>query len=87
MAVTASRTGKGVSVSLAMIVFLVYYLCLVGGEKLSDRGLLEPALAMWSGNIIMLAVGIPFFLRAVRETSYLQLRLPWQRTHRSEESS
>ena len=28
---------------------------------------------MWSGNLLLLAVGIPLFLRSVRETSYLQL--------------
>jgi lipopolysaccharide export system permease protein len=79
MAVTTSRSGKGVSVSLAMGVYLVYYLCLVGGEKLSDRGLLDPALSMWSGNLVLLAVGIPLFIRNVRETSYLELRWPWRR--------
>jgi len=79
MAVTTSRSGRGVSISLAMAVYLVYYLCLVGGEKLSDRGLLDPALAMWSGNLILLAVGIPLFFRSVRETSYLQPRWPWAR--------
>lgn len=76
MAVTTSRSGKSVSISLAVGVFLFYYLCLVGGEKLSDRGLLAPWLAMWSGNILLLVAGVPFFLRSVRETSYLRLRWP-----------
>ncbi len=80
MAVTTSRSGKGVSVSLAMGVYLIYYLCLVGGEKLSDRGMLDPALSMWSGNLVLMAVGIPLFLRSVRETSYLQFRWPWRRS-------
>jgi len=79
MAVTTSRSGRGVSISLAMLVYLVYYLCLVGGEKLSDRGLLAPALAMWSGNLILLGVGVPLFLHALRETSYWQLRRPGRR--------
>jgi lipopolysaccharide export system permease protein len=76
MAVTTSRSGKSVSISLALGVFLLYYLCLVGGEKMSDRGLLDPAIAMWSGNLILLALGIPLFLRSVRETSYISLRWP-----------
>lgn len=80
MAVTTSRSGKGVSVTLAMGVYLVYYLCLVGGEKLSDRGLLDPAISMWMGNAVLVAVGIPLFLRSVRETSYLELRWPWARS-------
>ncbi len=81
MAVSASRSGRGVSIGLAMVVYLIYYLCLVGGEKLADRGLLHPVPAMWAGNVVLLAVGLPLFFRAVRETTYLQLRLParWQR--------
>ncbi|MEZ4387710.1 MAG: LptF/LptG family permease [Candidatus Krumholzibacteriia bacterium] len=76
MAVTTSRSGKSVSVTLALAVFLLYYLCLVGGEKLSDRGLLHPAVGMWSGNALLLALGIPLFLRSVRETSYITLGWP-----------
>lgn len=75
MAVSTSRSGKGVSIGLAMAVYLVYYLCLVGGEKLSDRGLIHPLPAMWAGNALLLAIGLPLFLHAVRETTYLQLHL------------
>ncbi|MBD3221334.1 LptF/LptG family permease [bacterium] len=76
MAVTTSRSGKSVSISLALGVFLLYYLCLVGGEKMSDRGLLAPWISMWSGNLLLLVIGIPLFLRSIRETSYLSLRWP-----------
>lgn len=79
LAVTTSRSGKGVSVSVAMAVYLFYYLCLVGGEKLSDRGMLSPVIAMWSGNAILLAIGVPLFFRAVRETTYVQMRVRWPR--------
>ena len=79
LAVTTSRSGKGVSVSVAMVIYLFYYLCLVGGEKLSDRGMLNPVIAMWGGNAILLVVGIPLFFRAVRETTYVQVRARWPR--------
>ncbi len=69
MAVTSGRSGKGVSVSLALGVYVVYYMFLVGGEKLSDRGQLDPAVAMWSADIVLTLVGIPIFLRTVRESS------------------
>jgi lipopolysaccharide export system permease protein len=75
MAVTTSRSGKGVSVSLAIFVFLVYYLFLVGGEKFADRGLVDPFLAMWSANIVLLALGIPMFMKAVRESTLLSITL------------
>ncbi len=73
MAVTSSRSGKGISVSLAIGVFVIYYLFLVGGEKLADRGRLDPFLAMWSANFFLLAIGIPVFMRTVRESSILSI--------------
>ena len=73
MAVSSSRSGRGVSVSLAIGVFLVYYLFLVGGEKMADRGRLDPFLAMWSANFFLLAVGIPVFMRTVKESSILSV--------------
>ncbi len=75
MAVTTARSGRGVSVSLAMVVYLIYYLFLVGGEKLSDRGMLSPFLAMWMANIVLVAVGIPIFLRTVRESTLFHFTL------------
>lgn len=75
MAVTTSRSGKGVSVSLAIAVFLVYYLFLMGGEKFADRGLLSPFLAMWSANLLLVAVGLPIFFKTVREGSLLSFTL------------
>ncbi len=73
MAVSTSRSGRGVSITLALAVYLVYYLCLVGGEKVADRGLVDPALAMWSGNLLLTAVGVVLFVRSVRETTFLQV--------------
>ena len=75
MAVTSARSGKGISVSLAIAVYLVYYLFLVGGEKFADRGRLDPFLAMWSANFFLLAVGIPLFLKAARESTLLSITL------------
>jgi lipopolysaccharide export LptBFGC system permease protein LptF len=30
---------------------------LIGGEKLADRNLLDPAIAMWLGNAIFIGIG------------------------------
>lgn len=76
MAVTTSRSGKGISASLAIVVYLVYYMFLVGGERFADRGRLDPMLAMWSANLVLLAVGIPIFFRTVKEGRIFELSLP-----------
>ena len=73
MAVTTSRSGKGVSVSLALAVYLVYYLFLMGGEKLADRGKLDPFIAMWAANFLLLGLGVPMFIKAARESSLLSI--------------
>ena len=75
MAVTSARSGKGVSVSLAIAVYLIYYLFLVGGEKFADRGRLDPFLAMWSANFFLLTLGVPLFLKAARESTLLSITL------------
>ena len=75
MAVTTSRSGKGVSVTLAIGVYLIYYLLLVGGEKFADRGLLNPFFAMWSANIVLLGLGIPMFLKTVKESTLFAFTL------------
>lgn len=54
----AFRTGgatRGAAVSIGF--FLVYWLFLIGGEKLADRGYLSPALSMWAANLLIGAAG------------------------------
>jgi len=71
MAVTSSRSGKGVSVSLALAVYMIYYLFLMGGEKLADRGKMDPFIAMWAANFLLLGLGIPMFLKATQDSNFL----------------
>jgi lipopolysaccharide export system permease protein len=78
LSLTSVRAGRGVSVALALGIYLVYYLCLVLGEKMSDRGRLDPFLAMWAANLLLVTIGIPITVRAVRESG--PLRLPWRRS-------
>ncbi len=38
--------------------FVFYYLCLVGGEQLADRGIADPWFSMWVPNILLGALGL-----------------------------
>jgi len=69
MAVAGSRSGRGISVSMALAIYLIYWVFLVGGEKLADRGRLDPVVAIWSANVVLTMIGIPLFVRTVREDS------------------
>ncbi len=60
------RGGVGLVVGVSLAVFCLYYVALIGGEKLADRRFLSPALAMWSPNILFGLIGIGAFFRARR---------------------
>ncbi len=45
--------GAGISIGF----FLLWWLCLISGETLADRGYLPPWVAMWSPNFIVLLCG------------------------------
>ncbi|MDW8465696.1 MAG: LptF/LptG family permease [Chloroherpetonaceae bacterium] len=64
LGVLAKRGGFGVGAGLSLIFFLLYWVFLIGGEKLADRQLISPAVAMWSGNVAILLVGIVLLIRA-----------------------
>ena len=56
------RGGLGVAGGLALAAFMFYWVTLVQGEKLADRGLLSPWVGMWLANIIMGLIGLGLFL-------------------------
>lgn len=58
LGIVVRRGNFGVSAAIALGFFIVYWSFLVAGEKLADRGVLSPALAMWMANIVLGAVGL-----------------------------
>lgn len=61
--------GKGMAVAIAIsiILFIVYWAFLIGGEDLADRGLLSPFLAMWSANFLIGGAGLYLLYVVVTE--------------------
>lgn len=51
------KGGFGVAAGISLIFFLMYWAFLIGGEKLSDRGLLSPFWGTWSANAALLLIG------------------------------
>ena len=48
---------------LSVAFFLFYYLCLIGGEQLADRGQVRPWIAMWLPNVVLGGAGIALTYR------------------------
>jgi len=61
------RGGVGIGAGIGMLFFLVYYLFLIGGEQLGDRGFVSPFWAMWAPNVLLGALGLFLTLYTVRE--------------------
>jgi lipopolysaccharide export system permease protein len=65
--------GLGVSGGLALFFFLIYWVCLIGGEDLADRGYVHPWLSMWFPNILMTGLGIFLILRNIKGYALLDI--------------
>ena len=68
LGIIARRGTFGVGASLSLGFFLLYWSCLIGGEKLADRGVLEPWIGMWAANISIGLLGLYLTVRTARET-------------------
>jgi len=58
----------GISAAISLGFYVFYWACLIGGEKLGDRGIISPFLAMWGGNFIIALIGIILTIRVNNET-------------------
>jgi lipopolysaccharide export LptBFGC system permease protein LptF len=65
LAIRFPRGGVGLVIGTSLAVFSIYYVGLIGGEELGDRLIVPPFLAMWTPNLLFLAVSLPL-LWAVR---------------------
>ncbi|MBM4168925.1 MAG: YjgP/YjgQ family permease [Ignavibacteria bacterium] len=75
LGIMARRGTFGVAASLSLGFFLLYWASLIGGEKLADRGLIEPWLGMWMANIILGGLGLYLTFISAREN----ITIDWTR--------
>lgn len=62
------RGGVGVTIGVSIVVFGLYYVCLMGGEALADKGRLPAYVAMWIANVIFTLAGIALLWRVETTT-------------------
>ena len=58
LGIITKRGGFGMAAGMSLGFFLLYWACLIGGEKLADRELLSPFLSMWAANIVLGLTGL-----------------------------
>ncbi len=62
------RGGVGATLGVSLVVFGAYYVCLMAGETLGDKGRLDPVIAMWSANVIFTLAGLVLLWRVEKTT-------------------
>ena len=67
LGIRSKRGGVGLGAGTGILFFLIYYLFLVGGEQLGDRGLVTPFWAMWAPNVVFGGLGLFLTLSVSRE--------------------
>ena len=58
----------GISAAISLAFYILYWACLIGGEKLADRGIINPIIGMWAGNIIIFIIGIILIIKVNNES-------------------
>ena len=58
LALRFPQGGVGMVIAISLGVFALYYVGLIGGESLADRGYVSPIAAMWASNVVFAIVGL-----------------------------
>jgi lipopolysaccharide export system permease protein len=69
LGIMARRGGLTVGASYSVFFFVAYWAFLMGGESLGDKMIVSPAIAMWSGNIVIGICGVILMILMLRETT------------------
>ncbi|MCF0215746.1 MAG: YjgP/YjgQ family permease [Fibrobacteraceae bacterium] len=67
LGIMARKGGIGTGIIYSLAFFVIYWICLIGGENLADRLAISPELAMWASNIIIGTFGIFITIAMIRD--------------------
>lgn len=71
LGIMARRGGLTVGGSYSVAFFILFWVFLIGGERLADRMVISPALAMWAGPAVVAAFGLVLVIRMMKETTFI----------------
>ncbi|MGH7501048.1 MAG: LptF/LptG family permease [Longimicrobiales bacterium] len=69
LAVRFPRGGAGMVIAISLAIFGIYYMSLIGGESLGDRGYILPWAGPWAPNVVFAVLALWGLSRIGRETS------------------
>jgi len=95
LAIRFPRGGPGMVIAISLTIFGIYYMSLIGGESLGDKGKVAPFWGPWAPNLLFLLLSLWGLARIGHETATargggwgdlaLALRgvfMPWKRDRR-----
>ena len=69
LAVRFPRGGPGMVIAISLLIFGIYYMSLIGGESLGDKGSIKPFWGPWAPNLLFLLLSIWGLAKMGRETA------------------
>ena len=61
--------GIGLVIGVSFVVFATYYVALIGGEELANRGIVSSFWAMWGANVLFVVAAFLLILRMGHEAN------------------
>lgn len=58
LAIRFPRGGAGMVIAASVLVFCIYWIGLIGGERFADQGQVDPIVAMWVSNAVLLSIAV-----------------------------
>lgn len=69
------RSGKASGFSVSIGIILAYYIVFLAGRTLGERGIVHPAVAVWTPNLIFITLGLYLFRKTASEQRMLIFEL------------
>jgi lipopolysaccharide export system permease protein len=95
LAIRFPRGGPGMVIAISLAIFGIYYMSLIGGESLGDKGKVQPFWGPWAPNLLFFVLSLGGLLRVGRETATTRgggwadlgasvsgILMPWRRKRR-----
>jgi lipopolysaccharide export system permease protein len=63
LGLTSKRGSRSSAYAISIGIILLYYIFLIGGERMGDGGRISPWLAAWAANLILGTLGLVLFIK------------------------
>jgi len=73
LGIMTRRGNFGISGAITLVFYVIYWIFLMTGERLADRGMMPPWLAMWLADIVLGAFGLFLMWRVSRDLPLLDM--------------